>query len=56
MTYLQVDFATLVASGRAREIEWIVDAQGREIGFDVETRRGAKRPGASQPPRGSSGE
>ena len=35
--YLEVPFATLVASGRARSLEWRVDRDGVERGYDHET-------------------
>jgi hypothetical protein len=43
--YLEVDFPTLVVTGRARLLDWRVDPDGVERGYDHETRTFCVSPG-----------
>jgi hypothetical protein len=42
---MKVDFPTLVVAGRARLLEWRVDADGVERGYDHETQVFCVSPG-----------
>ena len=43
--WLEVDFPTLVAAGRARALDWRIDPDGVERGYDEETRVFCVAPG-----------
>ena len=45
MTYRQLDFPTLVVTGRARLLEWMVCPDGVERGFDHQTQTYCVAPG-----------
>ena len=45
MSYLRIDFPTLVVAGRARLLEWHVGPDGVERGYDHETRTYCLAPG-----------
>lgn len=43
--YMRLDFATLVSAGRVRLLDWRVDVDGVERGYDHATRSYCDSPG-----------